>query len=101
MRFVDFKIGQVFERHLAISRGESDKYFAFSKTRNVLLENSELAATEGIIVSFLSGRSILARVEGEMTRLDEFSDNVMMLYGMDGDPSGGYRQTRFLAEVHP
>jgi hypothetical protein len=101
MKFLDFKIGQVFERHLAISRGESDKYFAFSKTRNVLLENSELAATEGIIGSFLSGRSILARVEGEMTRLDEFSDNVMMLYGMDGDPSWGYRQTRFLAEVHP
>lgn len=101
MRFLDFKIGQVFERHLAISKDESDKYFAFSKTRNVLLENSELAATEGIIGSFLSGRSILARVEGEMTRLDEFSDPVMMLYGMDGDPSWGYRQTRFLAEVHP
>jgi len=25
----------------------------------------------------------------------------MMLYGMDGDPSWGYRQTRLLAEVHP
>jgi hypothetical protein len=101
LRFVDFKIGQAFEKHIAISSDESDKYLSFSKTRNVLLENRELAKTEGITGSFLSGRSIIARVEGEMTRLDAFSDNVMMLYGMDGDPSWGYRQTRFLVEIHP
>lgn len=88
-------------KNIAISSDESDKYLSFSKTRNVLLENRELAKTEGITGSFLSGRSMIARVEGEMTRLDAFSDNVMMLYGMDGDPSWGYRQTRFLVEIHP
>lgn len=101
MSFVDFKIGQTFEKHIAISSDESDNYLSFSKTRSILLENRELAKTEGITGSFLSGRSIISRVEGEMTRLDAFSNNVMMLYGMDGDPSWGHRQTRFLVEVHP
>jgi len=74
LRFVDFKIGQTFEKHVAISSDESDKYLSFSKTRMILLENRELAKMEGITGSFLSGRSIISRVEGEMTRLDAFSD---------------------------
>lgn len=47
----------------------------------------------------LPGRAILARAEGEMTRLDEFSNNIMLLYGMDGDTSWDNRNTRFLGEV--
>lgn len=45
-------------------------------------------------------RSVLARAEGEMTRLPEFSDCVMLVYGMDGDVAWGARQTRFLKEVY-
>jgi hypothetical protein len=48
----------------------------------------------------LPGRSIIARAEGEMTRLPEFSDCVMLLYGMDGGPAWSSRHTRFLGEVY-
>jgi hypothetical protein len=102
LRFVDFKIGQTFEiHHIIIARSESDMYMSITRIRNILLENKELAEKEGIEDAFLSGRSIIARAEGEMTRLDAFTNNVIMLYGMDGDPSWNYRQTRFLNEVHP
>lgn len=100
MRFVDFAVGQWFETNITISSTEADMYMSFTKTKNILLENSKLAQKEGIKEAFLSGRSVLARAEGEMTRLDPFSNNVMMLYGMDGDPSWNFRQTRFLGKVH-
>ena len=48
----------------------------------------------------LPGRAIIARAEGEMTRLDIFSNNIMLLYGMDGDPKWDNRHTRFLGEVY-
>jgi hypothetical protein len=48
----------------------------------------------------LPGRSIIARAEGEITRLPAFSDCVMLLYGMDGDPDWNNRHTRFLGEVY-
>jgi hypothetical protein len=35
-----------------------------------------------------------------MTRLDIFSDCMMLLYGMDGDPDWNNRHTRFLDEVY-
>jgi hypothetical protein len=64
------------------------------KTRHWLLK-------KGVSGIFLSGRAILARAEGQMTRLKEFSENAMLLYGMDGDPDWENRHTRFLAEVYP
>src|SRR5574341_903657 len=100
LRFVDFEVGQWFETNITISSTEADMYMSFTKTKNIFLENSKLAQKEGIKEAFLSGRSVLARAEGEMTRLDPFSNNVMMLYGMDGDPSWNFRQTRFLGKVH-
>ena len=48
----------------------------------------------------MPGRAIIARAEGEMTRLDIFSDSIMLLYGMDGDPKWDNRQTRFFGEVY-
>ena len=63
-------------------------------------ENPALAASEGITGVLLPGRAIIARAEGEMTRLPEFSDCIMLLYGMDGDPAWAGRQTRFLGEVY-
>jgi hypothetical protein len=35
-----------------------------------------------------------------MTLLDIFSGNIMLLYGMDGDPKSNNRHTRFLDEVY-
>jgi hypothetical protein len=35
-----------------------------------------------------------------MKRLNIFSDNIIVLYGMDVNPSWDNRHTRFLAEVY-
>ncbi len=101
MKFEDFKVGQKFKSRIRIDKGEFEKYISFAKTKNILYENPELAAKEGIKnTTLLPGRSIIGRAEGEMTRLDAFSNNIMLLYGMDGDPSWNNRHTRFLAEAY-
>lgn len=100
MKFEDFKIGQTFSASMAITKSDFDNYILFARTRNVLHENPELAAREGIKGVMLPGRAIIARAEGEMTRLAAFSDCIMLLYGMDGDPEWSGRQTRFLGEVY-
>jgi len=50
-------------------------------------QKPELAQKGGIEGVPLPGRAILARGEGEMTHLDVFSDSIMLLYGMGGDPA--------------
>lgn len=100
MKFQDFKIGQTFKSHIIIDRDDFEKYLSFAKTRNILHEQSELATKEGIKEALLPGRAIIARAEGEMTRLNIFSDNIMLLYGMDGDTNWDNRHTRFLDEVY-
>ena len=97
MKFEDFAVGQTFAASFTISKTDFDSYISFARTRNVLHENPELAEKEGIM---LPGRSIVARAEGEMTRLPEFADCIMLLYGMDGDQSWSGRHTRFLGEVY-
>jgi hypothetical protein len=64
-------------------------------------ENTALAIKEGASGIFLSGLAILSRTEGEMTTLKEFSENAMLLHGMDGHPDWKNRQTSSLAGVHP
>jgi hypothetical protein len=73
----------------------SKKYISFARTKNILHEKPELDAKEGIKGIILPGRAILTRAEGEMTRLDIFSNNIMLLYGMDGDPKWNNRHTSF------
>jgi acyl dehydratase len=100
MGFDDFAVGQVFTASFTMTADDFTNYIAFARTRNVLHENPELAAKEGINGVLLPGRSVISRAEGEMTRLPAFSDCVMLLYGMDGDPEWGGRQTRFTGEVY-
>lgn len=100
MGFDGFAVGQVFFASFEMTEGDFRNYIAFARTKNILHENPELAAKEGIKGVLLPGRSVIARAEGEMTRLPAFSDCVMLLYGMDGDPGWGGRQTRFLGEVY-
>ena len=100
MKFEDFAVGQEFSASITITKSDFDAYISFARTRNVLHENPELAAKEGIKGTMLPGRSIVARAEGEMTRLAEFSDCIMLLYGMDGDSEWNNRHTRFLGEVY-
>lgn len=100
MKFDDFIVGQTFAASIRIEKADFDAYIAFARIRNVLHENPALAASEGITGTLLPGRAIMARAEGEMTRLPEFSDCVMLLYGMDGDPEWGGRHTRFVGEAY-
>lgn len=100
MRFEDFAVGQTFAASITITKADFDNYVSFARTKNILLENPQLAEKEGIGGIMLPGRSIIARAEGEMTRLPAFSDCVMLLYGMDGDPAWSNRHTRFLGEVN-
>jgi acyl dehydratase len=100
MGFEDFAVGQTFAASITITKSDFDSYISFARTRNVLLENPQLAEKEGIRGTMLPGRSIISRAEGEMTRLPAFSDCIMLLYGMDGDPAWGNRNTRFLGEVY-
>lgn len=100
MKFEDFAVGQTFAASIIITKIDFDNYISFARTRNVLHENPQLAEKEGIKGTMLPGRSIIARAEGEMTRLPAFSDCVMLLYGMDGDPAWSNRHTRFLSEVY-
>jgi acyl dehydratase len=101
LKFEEFKVGQTFRSRICIDKDEFEKYLSFAKTKNILHENPELAAKEGIkSTTLLPGRAIVARAEGQMTRLDAFSNSIMLLYGMDGDPEWGNWHTRFLAEVY-
>lgn len=100
MKFDDFVAGQAFSASITITKEDFDRYISFARTRSVLHENPELAAKEGITGVLLPGRSIIARAEGEMTRLPAFADCIMLLYGMDGDPRWAGRQTRFMGEVY-
>lgn len=100
MKFGEFRVGQTFKLRIVIDIDSFQKYISFAKTRNILHEKPELAAKEGITGTLLPGRAVIARAEGEMTRLDIFSDCIMLLYGMDGDPNWDNRHTRFLGEVY-
>ena len=100
MKFQEFKVGQTFKSRIIIDEDDFQKYISFAKTKNILHEKPELAAKEGIKGTLLPGRAIVARAEGELTRLDVFSDSIMLLYGMDGDPNWDNRHTRFMGEVY-
>lgn len=100
MKFDDFQVGQTFTASTTITNKDFDNYMSFVHTRNILYENPELAEKEDIRGLMLPGRSIIARAEGENdTSLSAFSDCVMLLYGMDGDPSWNNRNTRCLGEA--
>jgi hypothetical protein len=85
LKFEEFKVGQTFKSRICIDKDEFEKNISFAKIRNILHEKPELATKEGIKEA---GRAIIARAEGEMTRLDIFSNNIMLLYGMDGSKMG-------------
>lgn len=100
MQFREFDMGRQFTTRFTMSESDFRDYISFARTRNILHENPELARKEGISGIMMPGRSLIARAEGEMTRLPEFADRIMLLYGMDGDPGWEGRHTRFLGEVY-
>jgi len=100
LQFEDFFIGQTFKSKIMITESEFRQYLSFAKTKILLHENAEIAKQEGVKGILIPGRSIIARAEGTMTRLDAFSDCIFLLYGMNCDPSWQNRHTRFIGKVY-
>jgi hypothetical protein len=78
--FQEFKVGQTFKSRILIDKDDFQRYISFAKTKNILHQKLELAAKEGIKGTLLPGRAIIARAEGEMTRLDIFSDSITTVW---------------------
>jgi hypothetical protein len=77
LKFEDFKVVRTFKSRICIDNDEFEKYISCTKTKDILHENSELAAKEGIKdTTLLPGRAIMACAEGDMTRLNIFSNNI-------------------------
>ncbi|HKU33598.1 MAG TPA: hypothetical protein VJR22_07110 [Candidatus Nitrosotalea sp.] len=92
-KFSEIQIGDEFFSECKITSDDLEKYLSFSGIKNIIYEKEEFADKQGKMVS---GRAILARMEGEFTRLEEMYGNVLIFYGIDGDASWNNRQTRFL-----
>ncbi|MFB5630697.1 MAG: hypothetical protein ACE5RN_03825 [Nitrosopumilaceae archaeon] len=88
--FSDIKVGDEFHSTCSISKKELDDYLNFSRIKNVLLEDT---TKKNYLVS---GRAILARMEGEFTRLSQIYGNILIYIGSDGDANWNNRSTRFV-----
>ena len=97
-KFSELKAGDEFFSECKISLSELESYLAFSKIKNIIYENNENTKKE--TGTMISGRAILGRMEGEFTRLEEMYGNLLIFYGMDGDPGWKNRHTRFLKPLH-
>jgi len=91
-KFSELKVGDEFTSECKISLHDLENYLSFSGIKNVIYENKEFS-NQGKMVS---GRAILSKMEGEFTRLKEMYGNLLIFYGIDGDPTWNNRQTRFL-----
>jgi len=92
-KFSDLKVGEEFFSTCTFSKKELEAYLAFSRIKNTIFDDNEYS-------TIVSGRAIIARMEGEFTRLSQIYGNMILLYGMDGDASWENRNTRFLKPLH-
>ncbi|MDE1726566.1 MAG: hypothetical protein KGH89_04810 [Thaumarchaeota archaeon] len=92
-KFSELNVGDEFFSECKISSDDLDRYLSFSGIKNIIYEKNEISNQKDRMVS---GRAILAKIEGEFTRLEEMYGNLLIFYGIDGDPSWNNRQTRFL-----
>lgn len=95
-KFSELKVGDEFVSECKISSHDLDSYLSFSGIKNVIYENKEFSS----LGKMVSGRAILSRMEGEFTRLKEMYGNLLIFYGIDGDPAWNNRQTRFLKPLY-
>ena len=102
-KFSEFRVGDSFFSTCSISDRELDEYLGFSRIRNAFLYEME-AGHRGERQQqqrrVVSGRAILARMEGEFTRLSQIYGNHLVLVGTDGDPEWGNKSARFLRPLH-
>jgi hypothetical protein len=92
-KFADLKAGEEFFSTCTFSKKELETYLAFSRIKNTIFDDDEYS-------TIVSGRAIIARMEGEFTRLSQIYGNMILLYGMDGDPTWENRNARFLKPLH-
>ncbi len=95
-KYSELKVGDEFFSECKISLEELENYLKFSKIKNVIYENREKTNSPKMV----SGRAILSRIEGEFTRLNEIHGNLVIFYGMDGDPAWKGRHARFLKPLY-
>ena len=94
-KFSEFRVGDAFYSTCSISDKELEEYLDFSRIRNAFLENRKKDDLQ-----IVSGRSILARMEGEFTRLSQIYGNHIIFIGTDGDAEWKNRNTRFLQPLY-
>ena len=94
-KFSELKIGDKFFSTCSISDKELDEYLGFSRVRNAFLD---AVIKDG--QSIIPGRAILARMEGEFSRLSQIYGNHIVLTGTDGDPEWDGRCTRFIKPLY-
>lgn len=94
-KFSELKVGEEFFSTCSISEKELDSYLYFSRIKNILLDKVKKEKNR-----LVSGRAILARMEGEFTRLSQIYGNILLFIGMDGDSEWQDRQTRFLKPLY-
>jgi hypothetical protein len=92
-KFSDLKVGDEYFSTCTFSKKELESYLAFARIKNTIFDNDEYS-------SIVSGRAIIARMEGEFTRLSQIYGNMILLYGMDGDPGWENRNARFLKPLY-
>ncbi|MEM3007869.1 MAG: hypothetical protein QXW37_05015 [Candidatus Nitrosotenuis sp.] len=92
-KFADLKVGEEFFSTCTFSKKELESYLGFSRIKNTIFDDDEYS-------NIVSGRAIIARMEGEFTRLSQIYGNMILLYGMDGDPNWENRHSRFLKPLH-
>lgn len=95
-KFSELNVGDEFYSECEITSQELDSYLLFSGIRNIIYENKEVSNEK----KMASGRAILSKMEGEFTRLEPMYGNLLIFYGIDGDPEWKNRQTRFLKPLY-
>ena len=95
-RFAELNVGDEFYSECQITLQELDSYLLFSGIKNIIYENKERINEKKMV----SGRAILSKMEGEFTRLEPMYGNLLIFYGIDGDPEWKNRQTRFLKPLY-
>lgn len=71
-------MGDVFYSTCSISDKELEEYLKFSRIKNAFLENKRKGELQ-----LVSGRTILSRMEGEFTRLNQIYGNDIIFLGTD------------------
>ena len=94
--FKRIKVGDEYVSTTSIANKELEEYLGFSRIKNAMFEIDSGKNEPKMI----SGRAIIARIEGEFTRLRQIYGNYIVLYGIDGDEEWKNRQTRFIRPVY-